>query len=242
MAPRPTGSIVPPDKRRRAWGIRFRAYGKRYTVALGRPEDGWNRQRAELELANVMADVRRGIWRPSPDGSGRAKPDREPTFGMFAEEWLEQVSPEWRQRTCVQRRWLLNGHLLPFFADHPLSTITVKEVDRYRRLKVRKSQELEEVWREQLTKPKEKRKRLPRPLCNGSINKTIRLLATILDQAVEYGYIDRNPARGRKTPSTRIEATHQRGTRPALAAMSTLRADGSALHRRRPTPGFARCS
>ena len=38
----------------------------------------------------------------------------------------------------------------------------------------------------------------PGPLSHGSINKTIRLLATILEQAVEYGYIDRNPAAGRK--------------------------------------------
>lgn len=46
--------------------------------------------------------------------------------------------------------------------------------------------------------PAEKRKRLPLPLSNGSINKTIRLLAVILEQAVEYGHLDRNPAQGRK--------------------------------------------
>jgi integrase len=51
---------------------------------------------------------------------------------------------------------------------------------------------------QQLTLPKKDRKRLARPLSNGSINKTIRLLAAILEQAVEYGYLDRNPARGRK--------------------------------------------
>jgi hypothetical protein len=37
-----------------------------------------------------------------------------------------------------------------------------------------------------------------KPLSNGSINKTIRLLAVVLEQAVEYGYLDRNPAKGRK--------------------------------------------
>jgi integrase len=73
-----------------------------------------------------------------------------------------------------------------------------ERVDRYRRSKVRESHALEEARQEQLAKPKSKRKRLPRPLSNGSINKTIRLLATILEQAVEYGHIDRNPARGRK--------------------------------------------
>jgi hypothetical protein len=79
-------------------------------------------------------------------------------------------------------------------AQHRLSAITVREVDRYRRLKVRESHALEEARQEQLTKPPAVRKRLPRPLSNGSINKTIRLLATILEQAVEYGCIDRNSA------------------------------------------------
>lgn len=46
--------------------------------------------------------------------------------------------------------------------------------------------------------PEKDRKRLVRPLSNGSINKTIRLLAVVLEQAVEYGYLERNPAKGRK--------------------------------------------
>jgi integrase len=68
----------------------------------------------------------------------------------------------------------------------------------YRNLKVRESCTLRREREEQLTKPSAVRRRLPRPLSNGSINKMIRLLATILGQAVEYSYIDRNPAKGRK--------------------------------------------
>jgi len=198
MARQATGGVVPPKGQRRSWAIRFRAYGKRHTITLGRPEDGWNRRRAEDELAVVMADVRRGVWRPpAPDAKPRhAEP--EPTFGKFCEEWLEGVSPEWRERTLVDCRWRLDRHLLPFFAEHRLSEITVREVDQYRHLKVRESKSLQEARRRQLAQPDDKHRPLPRPLSNGSINKTIRLLATILEQAVEYGYLVRNPAKGRK--------------------------------------------
>ena len=33
-------------------------------------------------------------------------------------------------------RWSLTHHLLPFFAEHRLSEITVREVDRYRAAKM----------------------------------------------------------------------------------------------------------
>jgi integrase len=199
MARRSTGGVVAPTGQRRSWAIRFRAGGKRYTVALGRPEDGWNRQRAEDELANVLTDVRRGIWRPpmrAPEPSIEDRP--EPTFHEFASEWFDGVAPDLRERTRVDYRWRLSGHLLPHFAGHRLSAITVEEVDRYRRAKVRESKTLEQARREQLARPKADRDLLPRPLSNGSINKTIRLLAAILEQAVEYGHLPRNPAIGRK--------------------------------------------
>lgn len=196
MPRKATGSVVEP-KDRRAWALRFRAYGKRRYVALGTSGEGWNRAKAERELRHVLADVERGIWQPPAP-----KPERSsaevPTFHEFASEWFEGISPELRERTRVDYRWRLSSHLLPYFADHRLSAITVEEVDRYRRAKVRESKEMESARQKQLALPKAKRTRIPRPLSNGSINKTIRLLAAILEQAVEYGYLDRNPARGRK--------------------------------------------
>jgi len=41
-----------------------------------------------------------------------------------------------------------------------------------------------------LALPREERKRLVRPLSNGSINKTIRLLAAVMELAVEYGHVE----------------------------------------------------
>ena len=147
----------------------------------------------------MLADVRRGIWRPAQPVTGGARgAEAAPDFRTFASEWYEQGCAGWRERTRVDYRWRLTDHLLPRFADHALTAITVEEVDRYRAAKVRESERLAIEREAEQAKPPEKRTRVPRPLSPGSINKTIRLLATILEQAVEYGYIDRNPAAGRK--------------------------------------------
>jgi integrase len=196
MPRKPTGSVIEP-KDGRAWALRFRAYGKRRYVALGTSGEGWTREKAEKRLGHVLADVERGIWKPEPPPLDHAESE-EPTFHEFASEWFEGVAPELRERTRIDYQWRLSNHLLPYFAKHRLSAITVEEVDRYRRGKVRESKVTEAARQRQLAKPERDHKRLPRPLSNGSINKTIRLLAVVLEQAVEYGYLDRNPARGRK--------------------------------------------
>lgn len=190
------GGVIEP-KQGRAWAIRFRAYGKRRYVALGTSDEGWTREKAEKKLGHVLADVERGIWKPEapPPDQG---PAIEPTFHEFASEWFEGVAPELRERTRIDYQWRLSNHLLPYFAKHRLSAITVEEVDRYRREKVRESKAVAAARQRQLALPEKDRKRPVRPLSNGSINKTIRLLAVVLEQAVEYGYLDRNPAKGRK--------------------------------------------
>jgi len=101
------------------------------------------------------------------------------------------------ERTKVDL-WRLSNHLLPYFARMPLSAITVEQVDRYRRSKERERAALSRAREANDKLPPDKRERLPRPLSNSSINKTIRLLATILEQAVEYGHVERNVASGRK--------------------------------------------
>ncbi len=197
MPRRPTGQVVVPKKDHHSWTIRFYALGRRQSETLGTAEEGWNRAKAEAALRHVLADVERGVWRPRERKVADA-PAEMPTFHEFASEWFADAEAGWSDRTKVDYRWRLSNHLLPYFAKHRLAAITVEEVDRYRRGKVRESQELREVREINAKLPKDKRKRLPRPLSNGSINKTIRLLAVILELAVEYEHLPRNPAQGRK--------------------------------------------
>jgi integrase len=84
--------------------------------------------------------------------------------------------PELRPRTVKDYRWALSYHLLPFFAKHGLDEVTVEAVDAYKAAKLREGR-----------------------LGAAQINKTLKVLAMILDVAIEYGHVDgANPARGRR--------------------------------------------
>ena len=176
MARRSTGQVV---KRKRArgtyYGLRFYAGGERHYVTLGSAEEGWNQRRAEDELAATMAAVRAGTWEPPKPTAPVKRPTAEPTFHEFASEWFEAHRHEWAERTVADYRWALSLHLLPHFAKLRLSAITIEEVDRYKAAKVREGK-----------------------LAPNAINKTLTRLAQVLEVAVEYGHIERNPARGRR--------------------------------------------
>jgi len=171
MPRKPSGQVI---ERRTATGVtyalRFRAYGERRYITLGTNDDGWSRQRAERELAHVLADVDRGIWKATVAPVGDVPVD--PNFHEFASEWLAAREPELRPATIQDYTWQLTHHLLPFFHAHRLSQITVAEVDRYREHKVREG-----------------------IIAAESINKTITRLGQFLAVAEERDLIARHPVR-----------------------------------------------
>jgi integrase len=177
MSRKATGQVmVREGKRGWTYAIRFRVGGRRRYKTLGSAEEGWTRARAEEELTNVLADVRRGIWHePEPEPVvEEARP--EPTFHEFASEWLEAKRVEGlAERTIEDYRGALVLHLLPFFAGHRLSEITAREVDRYKTAKAAEG-----------------------VLGANQVNKTLTRLSQILAVAVEYELIAANPAAGRR--------------------------------------------
>lgn len=212
--PRPATGQVVYDKRRKqpVYGLRFRAYGKRHYLTLGTTQDGWSREKAQVELANVLADVRRGIWQPpAPEVPDEAL--REiPTFHAFATEWFNRQKLEGGRRgnglaTKSQNDldWRLSVHLLPAFASKRLDQITVEDIDRYRSAKVAEARAIEKaaaegqpIVKEHIDRHGRAFKRPARALSASSINKTIITLSAILESAAEYELIPRNPARGRR--------------------------------------------
>jgi integrase len=176
MARPATGQVVERTSRAHevTYALRFRAYGKREYVTLGTKAQGWTRAKAETELRHVLADVERGIWRPTEPEPVEA-PAETPGFHAFASEWLAGREAELRPKTISDYKWALELHLLPFFKDHSLAAITVEEVDRYRAAKLREG-----------------------ALAPNAVNKTLTRLAQILEVAQEYGHIDRNPAKGKR--------------------------------------------
>src|SRR5690349_15392660 len=116
MARPASGQVIAPNgKRQASWAVRFRAYGKRRFLTLGRSEDGWNRRRADVELGRILGDVERGIWQPENPSSTPREPALEPTFEEFATAWLHDGEPGWRPTTISDYRWALERHLLPHF-------------------------------------------------------------------------------------------------------------------------------
>ena len=150
--------------------IRFPAYGRRESLTLGTKAEGWTRSKAEDELANVLADVRRGIWQPAKPEPVEA-PARVPDFHTFASEWLAAREPELRPRTVEDYTWALSNHLLPMFKDYLLTEITVEAVDRFKAAKLAEGK-----------------------LAPAQINKCLKRLAQILEIAVDYGHLPANPA------------------------------------------------
>jgi integrase len=172
--PRPArGSVVErKTKSGTVYALRFRPPGyPRQYVTLGGEEEGYTR--AEAELRHTMADLERGQWRP-PDPEA-VQPQECPTFHQFATDWFEANKPGWAERTIADYQWALSHHLLPHFAKHRLTEITIEEVDRYRAAMLAGGE-----------------------AGAGAINKTLKRLSQILEVAEEYGHIDRNPARGKR--------------------------------------------
>jgi integrase len=183
----------------RGYALRFRAYGERQYLTLGLESEGWTRKRAEQELDNVMADVRRGLWVPPPRGR-KAADERAtqtmPTFGEFALRLHEARRGEVSRHTHEYMEWSLS-HLIPYFGDWPLDEIDVPAVDAYRRYMV----ELSDARRRAIEAEnpmRNKHGQVLRPLGASTINKAIDGLQWVLSMAVEYEHIHRNPALGRR--------------------------------------------
>lgn len=188
----------------RGYALRFLAYGERQYLTLGLREDGWDRRRAELELANIMADVRRGTWiapdrnqRPGHAHDTSDEQEAPLTFHRFASEWLAGRHGEITARTHEYLQWALSHHLLPYFAAWRLQDIDIEAVDAYRRHKSAQADQRRAAI--ERGKPiLDDSQRALRPLGPGSINKTIDVLQAILAVAVEYGHVQSNPAAGRR--------------------------------------------
>jgi integrase len=220
MATRSQGQVLERTwKSGRGYALRFPAYGDRQYLTLGLETEGWTRTRAEEELQNILADVRRGLW-IAPDKRQRARNGHDDNteevtlFGLFARGLVAARRGEVSPNTHGYQEWALN-HLLPYFADWPVAAIDIEAVDAYRRHKVDQA-DLRRRAIERRKPLRDDHDRLLRPLSANSINKTIEVLQWVLAMAVEYGHLQTNPAAGRrrrlKLPSRRpvhLDTTEQ---------------------------------
>lgn len=151
---------------------RIHAYGKRWRVDFGTNREGWNEQRARAETERILDRVARGTWHPPGRVVAPVRVDDE-TLHVFASRWWQQHAPRVSARTRVDYEWRL-AHLLDELHCIPVSRLSARDVDRYIAVKTAAG------------------------LSPRSVNMTVGLLAQILDTAVEYELLARNPARGRR--------------------------------------------
>ena len=203
MASRAKGEVkVREWKSGRGYALRFRAYGERQYVTLGFERDGWTREKADEELQNILADVRRGLWVPPTKrkrrGVEEAARSEAPLFGGFAGALLAEREGQVAEKTTTHERWAL-GHVLPFFGDWMLSEIDVEAVDEYRAFKVKESEARARAI-ERGRPQRNDRGQVLRPLSPGSINRTIDFLQWVLSVAIEYKRFEltENAAEGKR--------------------------------------------
>jgi hypothetical protein len=261
MARRATGSVLTVELAdgTRHYRLRFRAQGQRHDVYLHERRDcpcgcggAWNQRSARIELENILARVKAGIWTPPTRPQPAAPPAVAPTFHEYASRWLQRkrdgVLGERAISDATYRdyHWRLRVHLLPYFA-----TYRVDEIDRqlcvaFKEHKLREAAQL----RDAITAGadlRDRRGRRTRPLGAASMKKLLDALKAILDEAVEDGHLPTNPgaqpAHARARPQTLAHlpgdrrARRPRRRRPPprpedLAAITPRRQAAPRQHRR----------
>jgi integrase len=230
MAARREGRVVERQwQSGRGYALRFWAYGERQYLTLGLESEGWTPKRADEELQNVLADVRRGIWIPPQtkkrrrDGAGTEEAGEAPLFGPFAGELVASREGQVSENTHDYEEWGLS-HLLPYFADWPLPEIDAEAVDAYREFKVKESAARRRAIERR--KPlRDGRGQVLRPLAPSSINKTIDILQSIFAVALEYKKVTENAAVGRRR---RLEVEQRRPVHLDTAAQIEALLDAAA--------------
>jgi len=126
--PRGAAVVRYEGKRGAAWRIKYRdAAGKQVLETLG-PEPPWTERMAQRELGKRLAAVDEGF----------RKPDRT-TFADFAQRFVDDYLPgrKLKPSTVENYRYMLDGHVLPYFGDHALAELEARPelIDAYVALK-----------------------------------------------------------------------------------------------------------
>ena len=125
--------------------------------------------------ATTLDDVFRELVALRAQVEARAIPNAAPIFGPFATDWLarQSASGKLRPNTISTYEQQLRVYLMPSFGELPMNEITTALVDTF-------------VARMATTG------------CSpASVNVRVSLLCSILETAVEYDLILRNPAQGK---------------------------------------------
>jgi integrase len=169
-----------------AWVARFRAYGEPRWLTIGH-NPPWSEERAREELANIIYQVKRGVWvppenKPAPPAPGVAAPRLN--IAQLSYAYLEHRKTLGKGNRAGQQRELLEQHVIPDWGDRLPEHATPENVRRWVAAKVRHSADLRELW-DQGERVDGRGRRLPRPYRARRLNRAINALYAVLD----YGHV-----------------------------------------------------
>jgi len=171
------------DGRTISFRLRVPFKGRKVRLTLGTNHEGWNRERADVELERVLGLIERGNWEPPPKRSGdQAADDAAETLRMTATRVYKRKHKEHpAKKTRADLKWRFS-YILSHQADTPTEEIDAAWFDGFR------------DWLSGVVSEKTDKELSPR-----SQNMVLSQLAEILDEAVRYRLLPGNPARAPKT-------------------------------------------
>ena len=160
---------------------------------------------AYAELEDIQVRVRAGVWERRTPAS-RVRPNamlEAPFFEEYAWWWLgakvEGIigAKPISENTAKDYRWRLRRHLVPFFGHFRLDEINGVLCQQFKTQKLREAAEQRDLIGAGVVL-RDERGRGVVPLRPASLRKLLVALAAILEDAVEDGHLQRNPARARR--------------------------------------------
>lgn len=156
------------------------------------------------------ASPRSGSASTSPPSPSPGPSTSEPRFTELASSWCTRRRGEVSERTAEHFEWCLSVHLLAHFGELLPSEITLGTIQAYASEKIADRERRDHAITQWEQASRRTRGRRPSPgLSNSSIEKTIKTLAMVLDDAIDAGRVEANPARGRRR---RLKTTRPRRT------------------------------
>lgn len=165
------------------YSINIMVDGQRIHRVVGRESDGTTRTQAEEFIAKVRNDARHERL-ALPKGRKVAL-----TFKDASEKYLARLK-ETGAKDVKKKAVRLNLHLVPFFGSLPLSKVSNFDIERYKRQRQQEANVLRPRGRTVArlgAKPS-----LAKP---GTINRELAVLSHLFNKAVEWGWMDRRPAK-----------------------------------------------
>jgi integrase len=156
--------------------------GQRIHRVIGRESDGTTRTQAEEFIEKVRQDAKHDRL-ALPKGRKIAL-----SFGEAAVKYLEKLAEE-GGKDIAKKRQRLEHHLVPFFGDMPLGKVSGFDLERY------KKQRREEAAVKSNSRGQGKLTYKESGASVGTINRELAVLSHLFNKAVEWGWLDRRPAK-----------------------------------------------